>query len=69
MSSKTRTIRRSIERERNPQPRQYARRRKGHAWEGNFTNFDPIQRIRQALQALRMPSMRKDKSQGKAGER
>lgn len=57
MSSKARTIRRAINRERNPQPRKYARRRKGHAWSERVSSFSPIQQVRQALHALRAARM------------
>lgn len=54
MSSMSRTIRRSIKRAQNPQPRKYARRRKGHAWSERLTSFNPIQQVRQALHSLRI---------------
>ncbi len=39
MSSMSRTIRRSIEREHNPQPRQYARRGKGRSHHSAIANL------------------------------
>ncbi len=69
MSSMSRTFRRSIERTRNPQPRKYARRGKGRARAQLIPGLNPIQRIRQALYALRAPSRRRNESRQKAGER